>query len=87
MDRASFPAKGPSLSEGWKRPPETPEAKAKDLRGAATESADVPDDAYPEETKNLAAKRPETVAELKKLPATHPEAKPQIRGKARSDIR
>jgi iduronate 2-sulfatase len=30
------------------RPPDTPEAKAKQLRGAATESADVPDDAYPD---------------------------------------
>lgn len=28
--------------------PDTPEAKAKELRGAATESSDVPDDAYPD---------------------------------------
>jgi iduronate 2-sulfatase len=37
----------------------------------------------PGETKNLAAGRPETVTELKKLLATHPEAKPQISAKAR----
>lgn len=62
----------------WKKP------------GAASATAvlelyDYTDD--PEETKNLAAARPEVVAELKKLLATHPEAKPQISGEVRPDIR
>ena len=60
------------------------------MPGAASDTAvlelyDYTDD--PEETKNLATERPETVAALKKLLATHPEAKPQINGKARPDIR
>jgi iduronate 2-sulfatase len=58
----------------WKKP------------GAASDNAvfelyDYTED--PGETKNLASDRPETVATLKKLLATHPEAKPQIRAKAR----
>lgn len=36
----------------------------------------------PNETKNLASENPAIVAELQKLLATHPEAKPQIRTKA-----
>jgi iduronate 2-sulfatase len=53
----------------WKKP------------GAAADTAvfelyDYIDD--PGETKNLAGERPETVAELKKLLATHPEARPQV---------
>ncbi|MBE2285724.1 MAG: sulfatase-like hydrolase/transferase [Prosthecobacter sp.] len=38
-------------------------------------------EADPAETKNLAASQPEVVAELRKLLATHPEAKPQISNK------
>jgi iduronate 2-sulfatase len=57
----------------WKKP------------GAASDTAvfelyDYLDD--PGETKNLAAGQPETVAELKKLLATHPEAKAQIGAQA-----
>jgi hypothetical protein len=58
--------------------------------GAASDSAVLePKDStdVPDETKNLASERPETVAELKKLLATHPKAKPKISGKARPDIR
>lgn len=36
----------------------------------------------PDETKNLASENPAIVADLQKLLATHPEAKPQIRTKA-----
>jgi iduronate 2-sulfatase len=39
-------------------------------------------EADPAETKNLAAAQPEVVAELRKLLATHPEARPQISNKA-----
>lgn len=38
-------------------------------------------EADPAETKNLAASQPEVVAKLRKLLATHPEAKPQISNK------
>ncbi|MEX1114005.1 MAG: hypothetical protein WEB53_02070 [Akkermansiaceae bacterium] len=38
----------------------------------------------PDETKNLASERPAIVAELKKLLATHPEAKPQIIAKGQA---
>jgi iduronate 2-sulfatase len=38
-------------------------------------------EADPAETKNLASSQPEVVAELRKLLATHPEAKPQISNK------
>jgi len=62
----------------WKKP------------GAASETAvfelyDYVED--PGETRNLAAERPETVAELKKLLATHPEAEPQISAKARPEAK
>lgn len=36
----------------------------------------------PDETKNLASENPAIVADLQKLLATHPEAKPQLRAKA-----
>jgi iduronate 2-sulfatase len=50
--------------------------------GAATHSAEYElydYEADPAESKNLAAEQPDTVAKLKALLATHPEAKPQIR--------
>ncbi|MCU0777645.1 MAG: sulfatase [Akkermansiaceae bacterium] len=53
----------------WKKPGAAPDT-------AVFELYDYLDD--PGETRNLAGERPETVAELKKLLATHPEAKPQI---------
>jgi len=54
----------------WKIPGAAPDT-------AVFELYDYVDD--PDETNNLAAERPETVAELRKLLATHPEAKPQIK--------
>jgi iduronate 2-sulfatase len=53
----------------WKKPGEAPER-------AILELYDY--EADPAETKNLAARTAEVVAELRKLLATHPEAKPQI---------
>jgi iduronate 2-sulfatase len=40
-------------------------------------------EADPAESKNLAAEQPETVAQLRSILAKHPEAKPQIRPRAR----
>jgi iduronate 2-sulfatase len=56
----------------WKKPREAPET-------AIWELYDY--EADPAETKNLATEQPEVVAELRKLLATHPEAKPQISNK------
>ncbi len=56
----------------WKKPGEAPET-------AILELYDY--EADPVETKNLAAEQPEVVAELRKLLATHPEARPQISNK------
>jgi iduronate 2-sulfatase len=58
----------------WKKPSAAPET-------AVFELYDYQND--PAETKNLAAEQPEVVAELRKLLATHPEAKPQIPNKAK----
>ena len=58
----------------WKKPGAAPET-------AVFELYDYRSD--PAETKNLAAEQPEVVADLRKLLATHPEAKPQIPGKAK----
>lgn len=54
----------------WKRPGDAPE-------NAELELYDYQLD--PLETKNLAAEQPETVAQLRALLATHPEAKPQLK--------
>lgn len=43
-----YKPKAPQYLSPENNAPNTPEAKAKELRGAATESADVPDDAYPD---------------------------------------
>lgn len=43
-----FKPKGPQYLDPENNAPNTPEAKAKELRGAPTESADVPDEAYPD---------------------------------------
>lgn len=56
----------------WKKPGAPPDS-------AILELYDYQDD--PQETKNLAAERPDVVAELRALLATYPEAKPQIRSK------
>lgn len=56
----------------WKKPDEPADS-------AILELYDY--EADPEETKNLASSQPEVVAELRKLLATHPEAKPQISNK------
>jgi iduronate 2-sulfatase len=56
----------------WKKPGEAPES-------AILELYDY--EADPAETKNLATEQPEVVAELRKLLATHPEARPQISNK------
>jgi len=56
----------------WKKPGEAPET-------AILELYDY--EADPTETKNLAASQPEVVAELRKLLAKHPEARPQISNK------
>lgn len=57
----------------WKKP-------GADAATAEFELYDYESD--PNETKNIASKNPAIVAELQKLLATHPEAKPQIRTKA-----
>jgi iduronate 2-sulfatase len=56
----------------WKKPGTAPET-------AILELYDY--EADPAESKNLAAEQPEVVAELRKLLATHPEARPQISNK------
>jgi len=43
-----YKPKAPQYLNPENNAPNTPEAKEKELRGAATESADVPDDAYPD---------------------------------------
>ena len=43
-----FKPKGPQYLDPENNAPNTPEAKAKELRDAPTESADVPDEAYPD---------------------------------------
>jgi iduronate 2-sulfatase len=43
-----FRPQAPQYLDPANQAPNTPEAKAKELRGAPTESADVPDDAYPD---------------------------------------
>ena len=43
-----FRPKAPLYQKAENNPPKTREAKASELRGAATESADVPDEAYPD---------------------------------------
>lgn len=43
-----FKPKGPQYLDPENNAPNTPEAKAKELRGAPTESADVPDESYPD---------------------------------------
>jgi iduronate 2-sulfatase len=43
-----FKPKTPQYLDPENNAPNTPEAKAKELRGAPTESADVPDEAYPD---------------------------------------
>jgi iduronate 2-sulfatase len=58
----------------WKKPGAAPET-------AVFELYDYQND--PAETKNLAAEQPEVLAELRKLLAKHPEAKPQIPNKAK----
>ncbi|HEV7282982.1 MAG TPA: sulfatase [Pirellulaceae bacterium] len=55
----------------WKKPGAPPES-------AELELFDYQED--PLERKNLAAERPQVVAELRQMLAGHPEAKPQIRG-------
>ena len=57
----------------WKKPGEAPESAILELYDYETD---------PAETKNLAAEQPQVVAELRKLLATHPEAKPQLSHKA-----
>ncbi len=56
----------------WKKPDDAPESAVLELYDYETD---------PAETKNLAASQPEVVARLRKLLATHPEAKPQIPNK------
>lgn len=57
----------------WKKPGEAPESAILELYDYETD---------PAETKNLAAGQAEVVAGLRKLLATHPEAKPQLSHKA-----
>jgi len=57
----------------WKKPGEAPESAILELYDYETD---------PAETKNLAAEQPQVVSELRKLLATHPEAKPQLSHKA-----
>lgn len=57
----------------WKTPGEPADAAVIELYDYATD---------PDETKNLAAEKPEIVASLRALLAKQPEAKPQIRGSA-----
>lgn len=59
----------------WKKPGDAPETAILELYDYAAD---------PEETKNLAAEQPEVVAGLRKLLATHAEAKPQISNKPES---